>query len=235
MRRPVLTICTALGVLVLLALGTWQVARLQWKLGLIERTEARVGADPVPVTGLLAEGADPDDLAYTPVTVSGGFPTADAAHVFGTHEGRAGWFVFQPVLLDTPVRDARYLFLNRGFVAQEARQAVYPLPEDGEITGLLRTFEEIGGVAALVRAPNDPAADSYYDRQFATLTGAFAELGPPGAFVSAVYVDSTMPTTLPRGGTTRLDFSNRHLGYAITWYGLAGGLVLVYLAMVRRR
>ena len=34
-----------------IALGTWQVQRLQWKLALIERVEQRVHAVPVPAPG----------------------------------------------------------------------------------------------------------------------------------------------------------------------------------------
>ena len=232
MKRPVLTVCTALGVLVLLGLGTWQVARLQWKLDLIERTEARVTAPPVPWATMT--DLPPEDAEYRAVSVSGGFPTDRVAHVFGTHEGRPGWFVFQPVL---PDGGTAFLLLNRGFVPQDERRETYPLPEQGGITGLVRLYEGTGGVAGLVRAPNDAGAGSYYDRRYETLAAAFADIAATrGATVFAdFYLDSTMPTETPRGGTTRLDFSNRHLGYAITWYGLAGGLVTVYVAMIRRR
>ena len=33
---------------------------------------------------------------------------------------------------------------------------------------------------------------------------------------------------LPRGGVTRLDLPNRHLEYALTWFGLALTLIGVY-------
>ena len=39
----------------------------------------------------------------------------------------------------------------------------------------------------------------------------------------------------PRAGTTRVSFSNNHLQYVITWYGLALALVGVYIAFVRKR
>ena len=232
MRRPVLTVCVALGVLFLIGLGAWQVARLQWKLDLIERTEARVNAPPVPVAEVW--GGDANAVEYAPVSVSGGFPTDRVAHVFGTHLGHPGWYAFQPILLDTPLGGDRYLLFNRGFVPQDERAPSYPLPEDGQITGLVRVFEGGGGVAGLVAAPADQGEGSYFDRRFETLSAAFPGL-EPDRFVRGFYLDSTMPTELPRGGTTRLDFSNRHLGYAITWFGLAGGLLAVYVAMMRRR
>ncbi len=41
---------------------------------------------------------------------------------------------------------------------------------------------------------------------------------------------SEVPGGLPRGGQTRLIFTNDHLGYAVTWFGLAIALLGVYLA-----
>ncbi len=43
------------------------------------------------------------------------------------------------------------------------------------------------------------------------------------------------PGGLPRGGVTRVQLPNRHLEYALTWYGLAATLVGVYLAFVVNR
>ena len=37
------------------------------------------------------------------------------------------------------------------------------------------------------------------------------------------------------GGTTRIDLPNRHLEYALTWYGLALTLIGVYAAFVVSR
>jgi surfeit locus 1 family protein len=40
------------------------------------------------------------------------------------------------------------------------------------------------------------------------------------------------PGGLPRGGVTRLALPNRHLEYALTWYGLGLALIGVYIAYV---
>ena len=42
--RRVLAACAAVAVVLLLALGTWQVHRLQWKLDLIAKVDTRVHA-----------------------------------------------------------------------------------------------------------------------------------------------------------------------------------------------
>ena len=42
-----------------------------------------------------------------------------------------------------------------------------------------------------------------------------------------------MPGGWPEGGQTRLELPNNHLQYAITWFLLAGALVVIYLVYVR--
>ena len=38
----------------------------------------------------------------------------------------------------------------------------------------------------------------------------------------------TPPGGLPQAGETRFIFTNNHLGYAVTWYGLAAALAAVF-------
>jgi surfeit locus 1 family protein len=49
-------------------------------------------------------------------------------------------------------------------------------------------------------------------------------------FVLEADAEPLPPGGLPRGGVTRLALPNRHLEYALTWYGLALSLVAIYLA-----
>ena len=46
-----------------------------------------------------------------------------------------------------------------------------------------------------------------------------------------VEADATPnPGGHPIGGQTRFALANNHLGYAITWFGLAVGLIAIYIA-----
>nr|WP_281373789.1 SURF1 family cytochrome oxidase biogenesis protein [Parvularcula dongshanensis] len=213
--------------IVLVSLGTWQVRRLAWKEDLIAKVEARVDQPPVPLgepLSMIGAGQDPE---YLPVEVQGGFLTDRTAHVFGTYDGVAGWYVFQPF---RPDGTDETLLVNRGFVPDEARQPTYTPPDAAAMTGLVRRFESGRGLAAAIAPPDEPAAGSYFSRRADPLYEAFADVGGTAL---PFYLDSTLPTALPEGGTTRIEFSNRHLGYVLTWYGLAAALLAVYLAASR--
>ncbi|MEL6364901.1 MAG: SURF1 family protein [Pseudomonadota bacterium] len=92
-----LTALAALGVLILCALGTWQLQRLDWKRGLIAAVEARVERDPAPFAEVLERWRAGEDVEYTPVRLAGRFLHEHEAHVFGTLDGKAGYYVFTPL------------------------------------------------------------------------------------------------------------------------------------------
>ena len=222
--RPLLSLACALGVLVLIGLGTWQVQRLAWKTDLTERVERQAKGPPMALEALPAPPGAPE-TEYAHIAVTGGF-LPDTAHLFGTYGGEPGWFVFQPFLPDDR---AETVLVNRGFVRQDERAEIYELPDAPALTALVRRFESPRSLTAFLNVPPDPEGRSYYDRTRETLTGAF-EPAPNRPFAD-YYLDSTLPTERPRGGSTRLDFSNRHLGYVFTWYGLALALAGVWAAM----
>jgi len=47
--------------------------------------------------------------------------------------------------------------------------------------------------------------------------------------------DSPNPGGFPVGGQTRIDIPNNHLDYALTWFGLAVVLAVIFVVYWRRR
>lgn len=98
---------------------------------------------------------------------------------------------------------------------------------DGPVTviGLLRISEPNG---AFLRA-NDAAAGRWYSRDVEAIAAACGLAGAAPFFIDA---DATPnPGGSPVGGLTVVAFSNNHLIYALTWFGLVAlsalGAVLV--------
>jgi surfeit locus 1 family protein len=205
-----------LAILGLLALGTWQVHRLAWKLDLIARVDARVHAPPVPPPG---PAAWPDVTAerdeYRHVVVRGTFRNDRETLVQAVTEQGPGFWVMTPLVTDGGFT----VLINRGFVPSDRRdpatRAAGQIAGPTTVTGLLRVTEPGG---SFLRS-NDPAGDHWYSRDVAAIA-IKRGLGP----VAPYFIDqdaTPKPGRYPVGGLTVISFPNNHLVYALTWYGLA--------------
>ncbi len=198
----------------LMALGTWQVHRLSWKLDLMARVDARVHAAAVAAPAPPAwPGFDAAAEAYRHVAVSGRFLDERETLVQAVTARGGGFWVLVPFRADAGFT----VLVNRGFVPPERRDPASHAPARGETTvsGLLRSPEPGGGFLRR----NDPADDRWYSRDVAAIAQARG-LGP----VAPYFIDadaSADPAEYPVGGLTVIAFDNNHLVYALTWYGLA--------------
>ena len=227
--RPALTAASLAALAVLCSLGTWQLQRLSWKQSLIAKTQSRLGAAPIPLADALARAAAGEDLEYQPVFATGSFRAEETARVFASHEGKPGVLLFAPFETGGGV-----IYVNRGFIPQEVAKTLRSPGIEGEarIEGLFRRAETKRGFERIF-APKDQPSDNLY---FARHPQKFA--ASHGLRVSPYYIDSygrENADEWPKGGLTRVEFSNRHLEYALTWFGLAGALIGVYLAFSLRR
>ena len=227
MRRSnlLILICMIVGLVVLCGLGTWQVKRLYWKEALISRVADRVARPTVALSEIEQSGFSREDHEYLPVSIIGKYDHDQEVYFFTTGKGgQPGWHVHTPLLLN----DGRFLVVNRGFVPFELKEAsrraesIEPLAV--EVSGLLRFPLSQKPFGSL---PNSLEKREFYWRNVGEMSEA---MGNPGEFLP-VILDRTETTgvenALPVGGTTILRFSNNHLQYAVTWYGLALTLLAV--------
>ncbi len=203
-----------------IALGTWQVYRLQWKLALIERVEQRVHAAPVPAPGpdLWPQVTAASD-EYRHVRLTGTLLPEFSARVQAVTDLGSGYWLLTPMRM----RDGNIVLINRGFIPPTTDiSAENPSSSSPEvsITGLLRISEPGGGFLR----HNDPTADRWYSRDVQAIAAARKLQSVAPYFVDAdagseVVVPGS--TVRPVGGLTVIAFHNSHLVYALTWYALA--------------
>lgn len=221
--RPMLTVFSALAFAALISLGVWQLHRLEWKEGLIAKTEARTHAEPIAFDEATNRISDGEDLEYQPVRISGEFRYDLEAKVFGVFDGVAGAYLFTPL-----VHHGRIVYVNRGFAPQDALESgdVGRPQGEVEITGLLRYPERPKPPASWFQ-PKGQSADGLWFIRDPLQLGARNSLDPV-----PYYVDSfaSSGAKWPKGGTTQIDFPNNHFQYALTWFGLAAALLGVWLA-----
>lgn len=226
-RFPVALLVTSIVVFaVLVALGNWQVRRLAWKENLLATIDHRIHSAPRPLAALEEQFRATGDVEYWPVTAHGTFFHAGERHFLATWEGQAGFFVYTPLKLD----DGRFLFVNRGFVPYDrkdaATRAAGQVSGEVTVTGLARN--PLSQKPSFIVPENEPAKDVFYWKDLSVMA-ATAGL-PPGAKIVPFFVDADKapnPGGLPVGGVTLIDLPNNHLQYALTWYGLAAVLFVI--------
>ena len=216
------------AIAVLLALGTWQVQRLQWKEALVATIAQRIDAAPLPLAAIEEKAAEGAALDYWPVAAKGRFLHEGERHFLATHQGKSGFFVYTPMLLD----DARIVFVNRGFVPYDlkdaARRPAGLVEGEVAVTGLAR--DRLSEKPSSLVPDNDPAKNVFYWKDLDAMA-ASAGL-PAGADVLPFFIDANdapNPGGWPAGGVTIVELPNNHLQYAVTWYGLAAALAGVML------
>jgi len=217
---------------ILVSLGAWQLHRLAWKEGLLAQIAARADA-PVVAPPDVADWPKlkPIDYDYRHVTLVGRFVYDDTVLVFtpaGPQEVGPGYLFLTPLRLAS----GAYVIVNRGFVpAALAAKLRHQTNAPGEthFTGLMRPPQGRNAFTP----PDHPDKGTYFTRDPAVIAGYF-HLSPMAPFT--VDVDAVPGATgWPRGGTTERDLPNNHFNYALTWFGLAVGLLGVFVSFVFRK
>ena len=221
------------GFVFLVGLGNWQMRRLDWKQGLIGSIAERQHAAPVTLELAEERASLGGDVEYTRVKVEGQLLNDREIHLYALDDKYGpGFHVITPLRL----ADGSIALVNRGFVPNDlkdpGKRAAGQLTSDVVFTGLLRQANE----QTMFVPANDPGRNIWYWRDVDAMAGT---LGADATRVHKYVVDAEAepapPGGWPKGGVTRLELPNRHLEYALTWYGLAGTLVAVFIAFALAR
>jgi len=208
-------------VAILCGLGVWQMQRLTWKEALIATVGGHMRAPPVSLDEALHMSAD--DVQYRNVALNGRFDNSKEAYVFTT--GAGGEPVYH-VLTPFITGDGRTLMVDRGEIPQDKLPPQSRTAVDGatQVVGVWRVPDSPG----FFTPKPEPARHVWYARDLAGIAAADrVKLAAP----VVIEADSQPnPGGWPRGGQTVVDFPNNHLSYAVTWFGLAAGLIGVYFA-----
>jgi surfeit locus 1 family protein len=224
------TIMLALALPVLIALGFWQLDRLAWKEGLLAAIAARATAEPIEATafydGLAGKPVQAGE--YTRVTARGRFLHDKELYLYAPSPTMGpGYFVFTPFVL---AGSQRTTLVNRGFVPEAlkdpALRAQGQAAGDVNVTGLVRMPQSQSRFVP----DNDPKANLWFWRDFDGMITAAFQNSPKPEKLLPFFIDAEGAAAggWPKGGVTELKLPNRHLEYALTWFGLAAALAAVY-------
>jgi surfeit locus 1 family protein len=231
---PLLLLGLALAVLV--ALGSWQLERKAWKESLIAELDGKLAA---PATDLPPrerwKQLDQTQYEFRHVAFPAEFLPGEEALVYTSGSllrpdvTGPGYWVFSPARLT----GGSIVLVNRGFVP-EGKQDPKTRPQGRpagvvEVAGALRWPEQRSGFTP----PDEPEKSLWFARDPAAIAKAkHWDTSAP------FYVDQEAPPAagdLPKVGPLKPALPNRHLEYAVTWYGLALVILIAALFFVRAR
>lgn len=207
---PVLTVFTVVSLAILILLGNWQWGRY------VAKTGARDA--PAPATMVLEGVADP----------------AKALRLYTVIDARSGWRLAVPVQVGT-----RTVLLVDTFFdgvqppEVDAAAAAAPVRVEGRLI-----LPQVNAFAAR----NQPGENRWYEMDAGAMQGALAVRQLEPALFEPVQLTYVSPSGARRQIANPFAAAvpgdalppERHVGYALTWWGLAAALVGVYAAFHMR-
>ncbi len=233
-----LGIFTALTLALLIGLGVWQLQRRVEKHALIAQLTERLAAAPVALPASAQWGAlTPAGDEFRRVRFSATYESRPDAMVYGSGSairddvsGPGTW-----ALLPARLPGGETVVINAGFVQNTMQdrgqqdRAVMRLVTGAPVTltGYIRFPESAGALT-----PRENIAKRlWFTRDHAAIARAlgWGEVAP-------FYIDLEQPVPesgIPKPGPLEVHLKDDHLQYAITWFGLAGAVVIAFGVWLR--
>ena len=196
-------------ILVFIALGTWQIIRLNWKNNLILEIENSLKNPPVELTQLNKQN-------YLKIKTSGSVDFEKQIYLYNLNDsGIPGFEVLNPILID----GENYL-LNRGWIPFEKKDtSEINILDQNNIVGTLK----IQGKKNIFKPENNIKENYWFSlnrEDILKFTGKkFSNY--------IIYLDGNYQFPRPKKITANI--SNNHKKYAMTWFSLAISILLLYL------
>ena len=196
-------------ILVFVALGSWQIVRLNWKNNLILEIENSLKNPPVELTNSNVEN-------YLKIKTSGSIDLEKQIYLYNLNDtGTPGFEVINPILIN----DTNYL-INRGWIPFEKKNSQeINVFDENNIIGTLK----LQGRKNIFKPDNDLEENYWFSlnrEDILKFTGKeFSKY--------IIYLNGNYQVPKPKKITANI--SNNHQKYALTWFSLAISILLLYL------
>ena len=203
------SVFTIFFILVFVALGSWQIIRLNWKNNLISEIESSLKNPPVELSNSNLEN-------YLKIKTSGSIDLEKQIYLYNLNDtGTPGFEVINPILIN----DTNYL-INRGWIPFEKKNSQeINIFDENDIIGTLK----LQGRKNIFKPDNDLEENYWFSlnrEDILKFTGKeFSKY--------IIYLNGNYQSPIPKKITANI--SNNHQKYALTWFSLAISILLLYL------
>lgn len=212
---PIL-LASTIGIAILLGLGVWQVKRLGQKEALISSLENRLKIPPISLAEVLVKLGQGEDIEYLKVILTGQPDPKNTFRKVTSINGDPGWEIIAPFRTD----DGSLVLVDLGAIAENQPLSLADTPQT--IVGVARFHNKGRGY---FDNDNDAAKNIWY---WWDVPAMLAMLKHIAAVHAAPFILQKLPSNIenevPLAELPKVELANNHLGYAITWFGLAAAL-----------
>ncbi|MDB2341691.1 SURF1 family protein [Candidatus Pelagibacter bacterium] len=194
---------------IFIALGSWQLVRLNWKLDLIEQIQSSLKDEPININNTALKN-------YLRIKAVGTIDFENQIYLYNLNEkGAPGFEVINPI----KINKENYL-LNRGWIPfNKKNEKEINIIDENNIVGILRKQIK----ANMFKPKNDISNNYWFTLNREDLYNFTGEKFSP----YIIYLSSK--NELPKPKMITANISNNHKKYAITWFSLAISILLIYL------
>ena len=198
-----------------IALGTWQIVRLNWKLELIKQIEISLKDQPVNLS-------NHNHKNYLKIKTFGIFNFDKQIYLYTLNEkGEPGFDVVTPVIID----NKNYL-LNRGWISFNKKNT--------KEINILNSNDIIGTLKKQIKANRFKPLNNIDENYWFTLNRKdIFEYTGKNFSPYIIYLNNNLDT--PKTKTITTNVSNNHKKYAITWFSLALSVFIFYLYFRKKK
>ena len=199
---------------VFVALGSWQIVRLNWKLNLISEIEDSLKRPHLELT-------QSNKKNYLKIKTSGSIDFDKQIYLYNLNDnGIPGFEVINPILID----DENFL-INRGWIPFEQKNTKeINFVDENNIIGTLK----LQGRKNIFKPDNEIEENYWFSlnrEDILKFTGKeFSKY--------IIYLDGNYQFPKPKKITANI--SNNYKKYAITWFSMAISILLIYLYFRRK-
>jgi|GEM_PF-5979809 len=205
-KKPSLafTLFTIASIIGLLALGAWQISRMEWKEGIIQKIETANEKTPLTYDQIPDNAEDYESLAFRKAKIRGEFISDVEFHIAARfYKSQQGYHVHTPFRME----DNRIILLNRGWVPVDLKSP--ELRPDSIAEG----WQEL---EVQIRTDND--STSYT---------------PENQPINNMWFSKDIELMSADSGYKLLPYAadvvgDDHFQYSITWFGMALAIALFY-------
>ena len=217
------TLFTIMSILGLLALGGWQISRMEWKENIITNIATANEQAPLTFDQIPDKAEDYAELGFRKAKIRGTFISDVEFHIAARfHKSQQGYHVHTPFRME----DDRIILLNRGWIPVDLKNPEQRPDSIAEGWQELEVQIRTDNDATSYTHENQPINNMWFHKEIEIMSADSSYKLVP--FAADVVGDNNQKT-LPVPSSGDIDLRNDHFQYSLTWFGMALCILLFYV------